>query len=127
MIEIELPLPHKNLSPNARCHWRAKAEQTRKHRHWASIRTTAAMNGLGWRCKPRWINATVQATFYFKDRRRRDKDNLLASLKSVFDGITDAGIIGDDSGLTHLPVKVEVDKENPRVVLKVTPETEGGA
>jgi Holliday junction resolvase RusA-like endonuclease len=75
---------------------------------------------LGWRddC---WESASVQATFYFRDKRRRDRDNLLASLKAYFDGLADSGLIANDSGLTHLPVKVELDKVNPRVVLTVTP------
>lgn len=119
-VTIELPLPHKNLSPNSRCHWRAKAEATKKARHAAWIGGTAVWveNFL---TAPQWEEATVQATFYCRDKRRRDRDNLLASLKAYFDGLADSKLIGNDSGLTHLPVKVAVDKKFPRVVLTVTP------
>ena len=61
-----------------------------------------------------------QATFYFRDLRRRDRDNLLASLKAAFDGLADAHILEDDSGLVHLPVRIEKDRENPRVELEIT-------
>lgn len=67
-------------------------------------------------------SATVQATFYHKDKRRRDGDNLLAMLKPVWDGMVDAGVFVDDSGLTHLPVVKLVDKDNPRVEITVEAE-----
>lgn len=41
--------------------------------------------------------------------RRRDRDNLLASLKAAFDGIADAGLVENDAGLTHLPVHIVID------------------
>jgi Holliday junction resolvase RusA-like endonuclease len=44
---------------------------------------------------------------------------MLSSLKAAFDGLADAGLIADDSGLTHLPVIVKVDKLNPRVELHI--------
>ena len=120
MIEIVLPLPHKNLSPNARCHWRAKAAATKKARSDASWAALAGIADRNWN-QPLWGTATVQATFYFRDKRRRDRDNMLSSCKAYFDGLADSGLIANDSGLTHLPVKVEIDKANPRVVLTVTP------
>ena len=119
-VTIELPLPHKNLSPNSRCHYMAKATATKKARR--DARHASALAWYQWAIiAPQWAEATVQATFYFKDRRKRDRDNLLASLKASFDGLADSRLIANDSGLTHLPVKVDVDKKNPRVVLTVTP------
>lgn len=125
VITIELPLPHKNLSPNSRCHWRAKAAATAKARGDSRNATCDQINRKhsSWD----WPAATVQATFYFRDKRKHDKDNSLSSLKAYFDGLADAGLITNDSGLTHLPVVHAVDKLNPRVVLtitKTTPECE---
>lgn len=67
-----------------------------------------------------WRSATTQATFYHKDSRRRDRDNLLASIKAGFDGLRDAGLLIDDDELTHLPVVREVDRSNPRVEIELT-------
>lgn len=74
--------------------------------------------GIGAVPEPRWKTANVQITVTPPDRRRRDKDNLLASLKAAFDGAQDAGLIADDSGLTYLPIVItEPDKANARVTL----------
>ena len=54
-----------------------------------------------------FTSADVTPVFRFGDKRRRDKDNLLASLKAAFDGLTDAGVWTDDSEATYLPVRIE--------------------
>jgi Holliday junction resolvase RusA-like endonuclease len=69
-----------------------------------------------------WPSAKVRAVFYFRDHRKRDRDNALSSLKAHFDGLADAGLISNDSGLTHMPVVMNVDKSNPRVVLLIEKE-----
>jgi crossover junction endodeoxyribonuclease RusA len=99
-VNIDLPLPPKETNPNARSHWRPKAAATKRQRSAAAVlarqATQFACYGFPWKA------ATVQATFY--RGRRIDADNALASLKASFDGLADAGIIANDSGLTHLPV-----------------------
>ena len=106
-IGVVLPLPDRRLSPNARVCWQAKARSVKAYR--------AFSFSLAQRYPRAWKSAEAQATFYFGDRRRRDRDNLLASLKAAFDGIAAAGVVEDDADLTHLPVRIEVDRENPRV------------
>lgn len=99
-VNIDLPLPPKEVHPNARCHWRPKAAATKSQRQAAAVlarqATQFACYGFPWKA------ATVQATFY--TGRRRDADGCLSSLKASFDGLADAGVIANDSGLTHLPV-----------------------
>lgn len=112
-MKITLPMPPKALSPNARVHWRTKAKATKAYRN--AAKWTASEDRPA---KP-WLQASAQATFYCKINRRRDGDNYLASLKSAFDGLRDAGVILDDSGITHLPVRFEVDKANPRVEIQI--------
>jgi Holliday junction resolvase RusA-like endonuclease len=121
-IRITLPLPPKELSPNytvgSRGQRLGKAAKTKKYRWGAKVATvveTAGKRGMS-----HWPAAEVQCTFYYKDTRRRDKDNALASLKAAFDGIADAGLVGDDSALTYLPVKMLKSKENPRVEIEIT-------
>jgi len=99
-VKIDLPLPPDEVYPNARPHWSAKSRATKKQRQAAAI---LARQATQFRCYGfPWKAATVQATFY--RGRRIDTDNALASLKASFDGLADAGIIANDSGLTHLPV-----------------------
>lgn len=113
---VTLQLPHKSLSPNSRCHWATKARAAKGYR---SAAWAVALERLGRDPAPQWVQAVCQCRFYFPDRRIRDCDNLLASLKSAFDGLADAGIIANDSGLIHLPVVRDVDAHNPHVDIVV--------
>jgi Holliday junction resolvase RusA-like endonuclease len=119
-LKVTIPLPPRELSPNYTVGSRGarlgKAAKIKKYRQTAYLAGLAAINR---RAAPRWVAATARATFYVRDRRRRDADNALASLKAAFDGLKDAGIVADDSGITHLPVVFVVDKERPRVEITV--------
>lgn len=119
MIRIELPLPPKNLSQNARCHWRDKAKATASYRRTAHVEALRAMEHLP--RPPMLATASVRVSFFFAVERRRDRDNFSAMLKAACDGFTDAGVWIDDSGVTHLPVVFGMDKENPRVEIEVMP------
>lgn len=128
-MTITLPLPTRNLSPNARCHWAVKAREVKVYRALAHWRATKEMQRdlasrgavFGAVLPMRLDRATVRLTFYWPDKRRRDRDNALASMKSAMDGFTDAGVWGDDSGVTFLPIAFEVDRASPRVEVEVTP------
>lgn len=116
-ILVVLALPPKALSPNARVHWGALARAKRSYRMsaWAlALEATACR-------RPNHARATVQCTFYHRTARRRDGDNLLASLKAAFDGIAEAGIVANDSGMRHLPVIQQIDTRNPRVEIAIFP------
>lgn len=39
----------------------------------------------------------VTMTYLPPDKRRRDSDNLVATLKAVCDGLVDAGVVADDT------------------------------
>lgn len=106
IFKITLGLPPRELSPNVRANWPAKARATRKYREYAWAVT---LSKIGRRIAPQWKRATVQATFFFQTKRRHDKDNLLANLKPAFDGIADAGLVENDAGLIHLPVEIVVE------------------
>lgn len=113
-VVVTLPLPPQANYPNSRTHWKAKMKPKKQQR------TDAYYAALS-RSPPKWNRATCQATFYLP--RRRDSDNLLAWLKSSFDGLEDAGIIANDRGLIHLPVEqVTAKAANGRreVVITIT-------
>ena len=76
-------------------------------------------------CRPKPLSpiprAKVTLTYYFKDRRRRDPDNY--SGKMILDGLTAAGIIEDDSFANiELVLRCRMDRTNPHVEIKITPE-----
>ena len=117
-LKITLPLPPVALSPNVRRHWAVKARAASEYRAMAMaevLRTIPASK------RPRWIHAETQAVFYYGANRRRDGDNAGASLKPAWDGIADAGVVVNDSGLRHMPPVLKVDRINPRVELIIKP------
>ena len=115
-VTITLPLPPGSLSPNSRAHWARKARDARKCREVAAWATIAAANGS----RPFWRRCTLRAAFYHRQNRRRDDDNLIASLKSYRDGLVDGGLLADDVGVITLPPERHIDRANPRVELTLT-------
>lgn len=116
-LTITLPIPPKELSPNARPHFQAKAKKVKQYRNRAMLEVLAQVPG-GY--KPMFKRAEVHIDWFTETARRMDGDNALACLKSAFDGVTDSGFLSDDRGLTHHPVRFEKDKDHPRVVLTIT-------
>ena len=116
-IEIKLPLPDRRLSPNARTHWRSKAAATKALRQAARDAAAIAMRSTD---EPLPMGAAkVTVTYRVADRRRRDRDNLLAMLKAAFDGIADAGLVEDDADFTYAPVRLDVVGRNGDVGVSV--------
>ena len=113
LLVIVLPLPPRELSPNARPHWGAKGRAVRRYRETAYLSSLAGRPGRPMQA------AKVTARFFFRTRRRRDRDNLLASLKAAFDGIADARVVANDAGMIHMPVEQYVDRIDPRVEIVV--------
>lgn len=95
-MKLTLPLPPKALHPNARVHWKAKLKPKAKARGEAALVASTAPDKPP---KP-WAKARVRPTFYLP--RRQDLDNLGAWCKAYYDGISDAGVVANDSGLIPL-------------------------
>lgn len=92
-VIYEFPWPPKELSPNARVHWRTLARVKR-----------AYGEACGWALfyqGPRGLRLVppVQAhiTFIVTDKRRRDTDNYLSMLKPLWDELVEMGLLEDDS------------------------------
>ena len=88
---VDLGWPEKVLSPNARGHWSSRARAVKSARLAAWIRARVAIG----RNRPSWGKVAVSVEFCPPDKRRRDMDNLIASMKASFDGIADAIGIDD--------------------------------
>lgn len=86
-----LPWPHKYLNPNSNANPYGKARVKKKYRRDCCILTKAE----GKRKFPDGpINLKV--TFYPPNAIKRDLDNMIASMKSGFDGMADAWGVDDN-------------------------------
>lgn len=97
-ITVSLPWPPSILSPNNRSHWHKKSVARKKYREDCG-----------------WIGKTVRPVFddgeipicirfFPPDRRKRDMDNMLASLKSGLDGLSDAWGVDDSRFVLSLSI-----------------------
>lgn len=85
---IVLSWPHRNLSPNARTHWAAKSRVSGKAKTDAFYATKAA--------NPQPFTS-FHLIFCPPDNRKRDLDNLIASMKSPLDGMAMALRVNDNA------------------------------
>lgn len=92
MLELTMPWPAKELSPNARVHWAKLAKVKRATRH-----------ALAWTAKQQGAvrvdhahGLRIAMTFHAPTRRAYDVDNALSRCKAGLDGLAD--VLGvDDS------------------------------
>ena len=94
-MKIELDrLPDSNLSPNKRLHhmelYKAKAA--------AKMDAVMLVLSQGKPSRP-YEKAHITITWVAKDKRRRDTDNLFASMKAYIDGLVEAGLLADDDAM----------------------------
>jgi Holliday junction resolvase RusA-like endonuclease len=113
MIELEVDVPGIPPNPNRRLHYQALGRERKEFRGWTKLAALAAMADSGHADDYPLKAAIVEATFFVKVRRRRDPDNLIASLKPLLDGLVDAGVLVDDDRLTIAPPEVRVFGRSP--------------
>lgn len=108
---LTVRIPGRPPTANARRHWRSVA---RDNELWKAAASTIAgverakweqQHGLRWRPIRR---CDVLVRFVVKDRRARDWDNLIGSIKPELDGVVDAGVILDDSNRVIRRVSFEI-------------------
>ena len=109
---ITLPLPAKELSPNARVHWAVLSKAKKSYRKEGYLCALTAGIDHNYEFE------SYSLHFFFADKRRRDKDNFSARMKSGLDGIADA-TPQDDSEWDFDGVRFAIDKDNPRVEVRV--------
>lgn len=119
MVTICLPIPDRCLSPNARSHWAVRSKAAKRQHAVAFFDTVEVLEMPGVTFQPAETNG-VRCRWFFRDRRRRDADNLLASMKHAFDGIAEAlGV--DDRTFVHWPAVIGYDRDRPRVEVDLWP------
>ena len=93
-LVITVPWAHRYLSPNARVIWQLKHRMAKQARQTARLLTFVKV-GCGFKAKPVDDVIEVSLIAHPCDRRKRDEDNIIASMKSTLDGIADALGVND--------------------------------
>lgn len=93
-MRIVFPWFPKELSPNARVFWAKKARITKTYRTawFALAREALAQRTI---CFPPRRPIALRVTFFPPDRRLRDLDNCIGSIKSGMDGLAQALEVND--------------------------------
>jgi len=112
-LEITLDLPNSGLSPNARKHWRAKSKLVKEYREHACEQAMSA--AYDQKVERPFETPVVLIKYWNRRKVRPDGDNIIASMKSAFDGFEDAGLFTNDRFCFYFPVWRLVDRKNPRV------------
>ncbi len=114
-LVINLPWPPSVLSPNGRHHWAKLARSKKAYRASAVLHTMCAR---GRRQMPEGAMFSLSLEFYPPDRRRYDRDNLLARMKAGLDGVADALGINDEA---FCSITVGIVRPEPpgKVVLRI--------
>ncbi len=112
-LKITLPLPSRNLSPNARVHWTVSSRHKKIARRLSMIQTFAQVG--------QFKIKSYRLDFYWPNKRRRDKDNACASCKSYLDGVADC-MEQDDSEWDFDGVRFHVDVLSPRLEIVIEAE-----
>lgn len=124
-MKVELPLPPKELSPNVQVHWGTRRRAVDKYRSDCCLKALSDLREgqAEIRSPLPWVEA-VSFHFRLPDKRRRDLDNLLASIKHGVDGaLVDSGLLEDDSlwNIRQIIITAEVVAGPGSVVIMVTP------
>ena len=108
---ITLPLPSRNLSPNARVHHFVLARHKKAYRRLVALECFQQVGILKIK--------SFELVYYHKTKRNRDDDNHISMFKSGRDGIADC-FNQDDSEFICSGVRFEIDKDNPRLEIVFT-------
>lgn len=114
---VTMRWPDAALSPNGRVHYMVR------HKAITKYRALARYLGDG---QERLKNPVCGVLPLVATRRRRDLDNVLASLKSALDGLTDAGWWSDDHDIKGFHIIPEVYSklfDENRIVILATEES----
>lgn len=123
-LELVLPWPSKDLSPNARVHYRVKAAATKLARQTAVVLAHEA----GWKglqLPPGRLHLWIDC-YQAPGKKLPDDDNMIGRCKAYRDGIAQALGIDDKRFKSHPDVK---DERRPggQVVMRITGELTAAA
>lgn len=116
-VWLALPLIPPSQNQYLRWHW------SKRKRYLDQLSRDMSLLAISCRC-PRFKSATVHITYFFPDKRHRDKDNYNG--KFLLDALRRANILEDDRAeLVNLPQpEFEIDRHYPRTEIWITAEDE---
>lgn len=113
-VRVTLPLPPKGCSPNARPGVRGAMSAKKKARTLAwAVMLPLEERSVG------WTRIRADVTWYHRTKNHRDRDNIIASLKSTIDGFEDSGLIANDRGVEWGDITPDTDGNRPRVIINL--------
>jgi len=112
MLELILPWPNKDMSPNSRVHHMQKASAKKHYRANCHILAKAKLQP-----KPKTPDLLLIITFNPPHGQKYDRDNCLASIKAGLDGVADA-LGADDADWSQI-VRKGVITENGSVHVQI--------
>ena len=117
-MKIELPWPSRVLHPNSRPHWAqlAKAKKAAREAAYWSVKASGLVHSFPDGPLHLWID------FYPPDRRKRDDDGLLSSMKAARDGIADALGLDDSRFVSHPRIHANCIRKGGVVSMRITGE-----
>lgn len=116
-MTITVPVPSRDLCPNARGHWGKKERATKaaKIAAIAAVYRSERPSGTAFLMDVRWFGKSASVL-------RMDDDNAWATLKATRDGIAHALNI-DDKAIRQGTLEIARDAANPRVEITLTERT----
>lgn len=115
-MKVVISWPERALWQNARVHWAERSRAVKSHRHEANVLARRA--GLR---KPPSDNPKITVTFHPPDRRKRDLQNMPATVKGALDGLADAMGVDDSTFRVTFPTEFGEVVKGGCVVLEVEP------
>lgn len=115
VFEFVTSLPPKELHPNARPHWAAKAKAAKLYRSTVLVDVISALSDI----PSRMGKATLSLHYFVPTAHDHDDDNLAAWFKAGRDGLADAGLVANDKDIRLKEVKFEKDAARPRLVVRL--------
>ena len=115
-LEFQLPLPPSlnNCYRNVKINLRIMTPEARNWKLAAQALAMLAMKKQGWK-KTEKEKVVVEQKFFWPDARKRDCSNCEKILSDSLNGI----VFDDDCWLLNRVMDFEIDRENPRVELKI--------
>jgi len=113
-MRLELSWPPTPLSPNVRAHW------AQRNRHFQAHKQEAFHVARSQGVRPEVMGAPrLVVTLHPPDRRRRDMDNVIASLKAAQDGIAEAMALDDSVFRVRWPETFSEPVRGGAVVIEI--------
>ena len=117
-MRIELPFPPAELNPNKRIHRLALIGIKQRYKMQCGLLANLAMKKSVWVPPTTTGTVPLTITYVMPDKRKRDRDNLLAASKQALDAVAEAlGI--DDNQFEPITLRREFGKKPGDMIVEI--------